>query len=90
MRLGGKQPNNTSGGHLCGGYTHGMNMVIENVRQLRHDVDDLCPIGPDGKRQHTFDYREGRLPAGARYRGDREPWLGQPDDRLRHDQLRRG
>ena len=34
-------------------------MVIENVRQLRHDVDDSCPIGPDGKRQHTYDYREG-------------------------------
>jgi hypothetical protein len=36
-----------------------MNMVIENVRQLRHDVDDWCPVGPDGKRQHTYDYREG-------------------------------
>src|SRR5262249_35011449 len=30
-----------------------------NVRQLRHDADDSCPIGPDGRRQHTYDYREG-------------------------------
>ena len=26
---------------------------------LRGDVDDYCPIGADGRRQHTFDYSEG-------------------------------
>ena len=33
-------------------------MVIENVRQLRGEVDDTCPIGPDGKRIHTHDYSD--------------------------------
>src|SRR6201981_1204004 len=59
IRLGGPRPNNTSGRPLCAGYTHGIAMVIENVRQLRRDADDSCPIGTNGKRQHTYDYRDG-------------------------------
>ena len=55
--LGGRRPNNTSGGHLCEAYTHGMNMVIENVRQLRGMVDDYCPQAHEGI--HTYDYSEG-------------------------------
>jgi len=57
LELGSKRPNNTSGGHLCEAYTHGMNLVIENVRQLRWQADDYCPNWRNG--EHTYDYSEG-------------------------------
>ncbi len=58
IELGGRRPNNTAGGHLCEGYTHGMSMVIENVRQLRGQADDACPGWAEGK--HSYDYAPGR------------------------------
>lgn len=58
IQPGGRRPSNTSGGQLCEGYTHGLNLVIENVRQLRGQADDYCPHWQHGV--HTFDYGEGR------------------------------
>lgn len=51
LRIGGKLPTNTAGGMLSEGYTHGMNNVLEIVRQLRHEYEGTerqvkeCEIG---------------------------------------------
>ncbi len=57
IELGGKRPNNTHGGHLNEGYTHGIGHVVENVRQLRGQADDYCPNWAAG--EHSYDYSEG-------------------------------
>jgi acetyl-CoA acetyltransferase len=56
IELGGARPNNTHGGHLCEGYTHGISHVVENVRQLRGQADDYCPGWERG--EHSYDYSE--------------------------------
>ena len=41
--LGGTIPINTGGGHLSEGYIHGMNHVVEGVRQIRGDSTSQVP-----------------------------------------------
>lgn len=51
LKMGGKLPTNTAGGMLSEGYTHGMNNVLEIVRQVRHEYKGTerqvnnCEIG---------------------------------------------
>ena len=51
LKIDGKLPTNTAGGMLAEGYTHGMNNILELVRQLRHDYTGTdrqvkdCEIG---------------------------------------------
>lgn len=39
LKMGGMLPTNTAGGMLSEAYTHGLNNLVELVRQLRHDYD---------------------------------------------------
>ncbi|WP_240653182.1 thiolase family protein [Sphingomonas crocodyli] len=57
---GGKMPVNTSGGHMSGGYLPGITLLIEGVRQLRHQRDaaqvpdaTLCAVTGLGGNSHA-------------------------------------
>ena len=59
MRLGGKRPNNTKRRPFVRGlharHEHGHREYAPATPRRRR----LCPVGPDGKRKHTYDYKEG-------------------------------
>lgn len=64
IRIDGELPQNLSGGQHSEGYTHGINFIIENTRQLRGRADDYCERWFEGK--HTFDRSKGCRQAKTR------------------------
>ncbi|MFC9555210.1 lipid-transfer protein [Rhodococcus sp. NPDC056960] len=43
LEIGGSMPFNTSGGHMSEGYIHGMNHIVEGVRQIRGTSSNQVP-----------------------------------------------
>jgi acetyl-CoA acetyltransferase len=43
LEIGGSMPLNTSGGHMSEGYIHGMNHIVEGVRQIRGTSSNQVP-----------------------------------------------
>ena len=43
VEMGGAIPINTGGGHLSEGYIHGMNHIVEGVRQMRGQSTNQVP-----------------------------------------------
>ena len=74
IEIGGKTPVNTNGGLLGEGYIHGVNNILEGVRQMRGTAPNQVPNA-----EHTL----GPRAAAASSSGRAQPIAAKPLDRLR-------